>query len=222
MRAMKLLLGAILIAGLAAPAMADKVGTDYLLRTLDGRAGATTQDLTVLDVDTRSGFFLTVIDISGLPSVDFFGHPDNIVFNVRLGPDAYVFGLGWNTWQEAFSPSWLSEMEIALTDTAVSEGVSLAPGFEDDEPGKQTYSSGGIIDLTAFGLDFFVGGDGLLRVELWESFVDFDGPTADGVYHPTLRGRDPEASLIFIAWVPEPGTLALLTLGHDSHGPRVL
>ena len=48
---------------------------------------------------------------------------------------------------------------------------------------------------------FFVGGDGLLRIEFWEDFVDFKG--ADGFYGSTLT----------IHYIPAPASLALLGLG---------
>lgn len=198
---MRKFLVCLLAAALAAPALAEKVGSEYVLQSHDGMIGVAPENLTTLGSPRQ---FNTVVDISGMDSMDGWGAPVNVVFTVPLAPNAWITGIGWDTNQFADSPSWLSEMIITMTDTAITGGVDLAPGVGDNFSGVGSYSSGGIVDLIGLGLDFYLGGDGLLRFELWESFVDYPNDW-DGYY------MDP--SIITIEWVPEPASLVLLALG---------
>jgi hypothetical protein len=181
---------------LAPAAMADKTGDGYLLTSLDG------------SVTANGGTFVverdvTAIDISGVDSMDGFGDPDNVIMNIALAPDALVTGIGWDTEQYADSPSWLSEMRIEITDSAIIGGVGITPGAGVNSSGWGTFSSGGILDLVDLGLDFYVGPDGVLRLEFWETYVDYVDDW-DGYY---------ETGTLTVQWIPEPASLALVALG---------
>jgi hypothetical protein len=152
------------------------------------------------------------VDISGNPT----GGDDpiaDVVIPVDLGTgvDAVVTGIGWDVTVEAIDPSWLSEATLDFNGAVV-----LSPGAGDDAPGTASYSSGGIVDITAvpdgYGgyLDLsFVATGGLMDLTLFEGFDDAavapDGAWLDGSI----------VTLEFSA-VPEPsafGMFAVLALG---------
>jgi hypothetical protein len=57
-------------------------------------------------------------------------------------------GIGWDVQIEIVGASWLSEVSIAFTDTDNdTELFFLRPGFSDDNPGTETYSSEDFVDL---------------------------------------------------------------------------
>lgn len=160
--------------------------------------------------DTIFGF----VTLSNIPSVDAFRDPDNFVANVDWGTafsgqymNFRVTGIGYNVNLRADSPSWLSEMALAMERTDLSAGVVLRPGVGVNNPGTQNFNSGGIIDLVGLGLDFTLLANDTMRFEFFETFVDFPN-AADGVW---LDGRVDfrfEADL-----VPEPATMTALGLG---------
>lgn len=147
------------------------------------------------------------IDVAGVLSVDEYGDPLNIVLTHFLPANAHVTGIGWNTEQTAFTPSWLSEMSMSFESSSAFE-VQLTPGVGDDNPGTAVYTSGGIIDLVGLGLDFSLDADGLLIMEFFESFNDFADAT-DGRYNfGTISVRYEFEGQV----VPEPATLTLVGL----------
>lgn len=151
-----------------------------------------------------------VFDVSGIASNEGFGNPLNEVFLLDVGANSTVVSAGWDVNITATSPSWLSEMRVDFTDTDLLGGVSLSVGAGQNTGGTQSFSSGGQLLLADFGLEFAVGGDGLLRLEFWESFNDVTGG-ADGVWN--------SGTLTFgIAPVPEPATYGLMALGLAAVG----
>lgn len=153
------------------------------------------------------GMDSTVVDfdVSGIPSNDSNGSPNNAVFELNVGAGAWITGIGWDVGITAYDPSWLSEMQVAFEDSSQSSGVYLTVGVGDTFSGTASYSSGGIVDLIGLGLDFHVGADGKLRLEFFEGFDDFPGE-ADGMW-------DRGTLSIQVAAVPEPSTYALMLLG---------
>ena len=103
----------------------------------------------------------------------------------------------------ADSPSYLSEAAVAFGSTtnfnAISYPLTLTPGFGDDFPGTQFYTSSGVIDLVNLGLDFSLDADGLLWLEFFETFDDFTDDW-DGIWNGTLT----------IEVIPTPASFALL------------
>lgn len=148
------------------------------------------------------------INLNNVESRDALRAPINIVQNFNLGANAQVIGIGWDLTIETVGASWRNEARVAFENTALTTGVFLTPGT-DASPGIGSYSSGGIVNLVDLALDFAVGGDGLLRVEFWESFVDNPG-SADAILNGTLT----------VQYIPTPGALAVLGLGGLVAGRR--
>ncbi len=93
------------------------------------------------------------------------------VFTFNLGPNAVITGIGWSLTQQAFTPSWLSEMVVQFYNSAGAQ-ISLAAS-PDDNPGGPTLFAGGPVDLTTAGLsNLSLGPTGILRIGLCESFDD--------------------------------------------------
>ena len=139
-----------------------------------------------------------VVDITGVESRNAQGDPINVVLGVDLGlPNAEVTGIAWDLLFTPNSPSWTSEPHMTYGDTGGSNAYDWDMG-----------NWGGVDNSTPISLlgsdttSFFVGGDGILQIEFWEDFVDFQG-SADGVY----------GSQLTIDFIPAPSSLALFGLG---------
>ena len=155
------------------------------------------------------------VDLSGVETWDGYGSALNTVMNINIGAGSHVIGLGWDTNQTSIGASWLSEMTIAYENSAQDAGVFLTPSLTGAPGTSEANSSGGILDLVGLAtpLDFFVDGDGLLRLEFFEGFDDVLG-AADGVFN--------SGSSIQVQYVPvpAPGALAMLGLGGIVAGRR--
>lgn len=158
---------------------------------------------------------VTDFDVTGIFSVDPFGDPLNEVFLVPLAPNAEVIGIGWDVVLFADFPSWLSEMVVAFGSSSNPAFVFLTPGVGDNFAGTQAYSSGGVVDLVQFGLNFGVDADGMLRLEFFEDFDDYFDDW-DGIW---------QSGTLSIQWsvpggpvIPEPGTWAMMIAGFGLVG----
>lgn len=118
-------------------------------------------------------------DIDGISSYGALGNPNNQVFALDVGAGATITSVAFDVNLTAFSPSWLSELGLAFTDSGFTTGVLLTPGFADANPGTASYA--GMDDLVAEGLSFSVGADGILRLEFYEGYDDFAG--VDGAWN---------------------------------------
>jgi len=143
------------------------------------------------------------IELDDVLSVDPEGDVLNTVMDFDLGGQAHVIGIGWDVEIFADSPSWLSEAVVAFQDSSSNTQVYLTPGLGDDFSGTEAYSSGGIVDLVGIGFDFELA-DGILRLEFFESFDDYEDDW-DGVWNGTIQ--------VEYEVVPEPATMAALGLG---------
>jgi hypothetical protein len=152
-----------------------------------------------------------VVNIAGVTSEGEIGDSGNTVLNFNVGANSVITSVAYSLNLTAFSPSWLSEIGLAFTDSDGIEGVVFNPGFGDDNPGTATYT--GSADLIDFGLDFAVGADGILRLEFYEDFDDFAG--VDGIWNfGTLTfGVEPVNVEVPPGEVPEPATGLLLGAG---------
>ncbi len=140
-------------------------------------------------------------NVAGTPSMDSYGSALNTVLNTNIGAGSHVIGLGWDVNLTATGASWLSELKVSFEDSTAAFGVWLTPGVADSFSGTGTYSSGGVLDLIGYGLDFNVGGDGLLRMEFFEGYDDYTG-SADGWWNSgTLT--------VMYDTIPTPGAIAL-------------
>ncbi len=153
-------------------------------------------------------------DITGAQSWDDFGAAANEVqaidaaalIGLPSGTPVVLHGIGWDVTIETVGASWLSEASLYFDDNVAPDGVGLflTPGLGDNMPGTQSYTSGGLIDLSDNGIDNIALPDGLLRLELYESFDDVAG-AVDADYLAT--------SVLHLDLVPEPAGLTLLGLG---------
>ena len=147
-------------------------------------------------------------DVTGIFSNDGLGAAINERRTLNVGSNARITGLGWNVTLFADSPSWLSEMAVTFGSSSNTDIVRLRPGIGVNSPGTETFSSGGLVDLIGLGLDFSVDADGLLRMEFFETFVDWPGDW-DGIWQSGLLTIEATTA----SSVPEPATLGLLALG---------
>ncbi len=139
------------------------------------------------------------VDLTGLASMDGQGEGTNVVLMVDLGvPNAEVTGISWELGYEPISPSWTSEPHLTYGDSAGSNAYDWDMG---DWGG--TNNSDPVFLAGSDTTSFFVGGDGMLRIELWEDFNDFAG-APDGFY--TQGG-------VNVTFTPAPASLALLGMG---------
>ncbi len=138
----------------------------------------------------------TIVDISGVESRNGLGDPTNIVLLIPLAPGAEVVGFDWDLFFAPFPPSWTSEPNMQFSNSSQTSvhnwDMGDWGGVDNSNPISLTGS-----DL----IGIFVGDDGLLRIEFWEDFVDFQG--ADGIY---------DNSTLTIFSIPAPSCLALLGL----------
>lgn len=142
-------------------------------------------------------------------SNDAFGEPINERFQIDVGANAMVTGIGWDVLLYADSPSWLSEMALFLSGDLFLESVVLRPGSGVNSSGYGSYSSNGIVDLIGLGLDFAVGASGILNLEFYETFDDYaddwDGFWESGLI--TIEVTTPSQV------VPEPASVGLIAFG---------
>ncbi|MDT7838828.1 PEP-CTERM sorting domain-containing protein [Aquabacterium sp. OR-4] len=151
--------------------------------------------------DTRAG----TLDIAftNLPSTGLQGDADNSTLTYRLPAQAFITGLRWTVDVQAFDPSWLQELSLALT-ASNGEGVQFSPA--PDQASAGSWQGQGSVDLLNSGLAFRLGGDGRLQLELYDAVDDLAG-LADG------RWRSATLQVAYTAAVPEPTSAALLLAG---------
>ena len=148
-----------------------------------------------------------IVDVAGARSVSTRGGPDNSRQAFAIGAGARVTAISYGVSITANDPSFLSEASVALfSSISPASGISLTPGVDDDFSGLSAYSNA--FDLTALGLDFVVGDDGLLSLEYFETVVD--GGLPDSIWNSGTITVTYDA---VAAAVPEPATWGMMTLG---------
>ncbi len=139
------------------------------------------------------------VNISGVTSERSQGDPANIVLLVNLGvPNAEVTGIDWNFSFLPIGSSWTAEAHMTYGDSGGSNAYDWDMGNWGGANNSLPVSLNGT-DTTSF----LVGGDGLLRIEFWEDFVN-NNPIPDGIY---------DRGMLTIRYIPAPSSLALLGLG---------
>lgn len=173
-------------AGLATASPILSTGlTDYTV----GGAGTPTTTITV-DV---SGMNFNDAQFSGL----------NEILGVALAVGAEVTGIGWDVNLSTVGGSWASEAVMSFENQ-----VFLTVGAGDDfSVSNANYASGGIVDLSDLSIpNITLGGDGILDIEFFESFVD-NGGTGDATF------KSGSTLTLAVKGIPAPGSLAFLGLG---------
>ncbi len=146
----------------------------------------------------------TAVDVTGAISYGLEGAAGNTTKIITLAPNAHVTAVGWAVSLTAYSGSWLTDMKVSLLESTGALGVNLTPGYADNFAGTASYSSFGTVDLVGIANDFYVGSDGMLKVQFFEDFNDL--AAADGIWNSGL------ITVVYsVAAVPEPSTW--LTLG---------
>ena len=98
-----------------------------------------------------------VVNVAGIQSQGEIGESGNTVLTYDVGANSVITSVAYSFNLTAFSPSWLSEIGLAFTDSDGFDGVVFNPGFGDSIPGTATYA--GFADLVDLDLDFAVGAD---------------------------------------------------------------
>lgn len=139
-----------------------------------------------------------VYDISGQQSWDSLYDSSNTILYVPIPTGKVMTGIGWDVGIATVGGSYLSEATIYF-DGSDRDGLGLflTPGAGDFSPGTGYYSSP-VIDLTDNGIpDIPIQADGLLWIELFESYDDVaDSVDADYLNVPstlTIVYGDPPA-----------------------------
>jgi len=117
------------------------------------------------------------LSFENLSSWDGLDDADNIVIDLDIGAGNTLTGVGWDIGIATVGDSWLSEATIQHSDSTGSadpNAINLNVGDGLDNSGDQEFSSGGaIVDFSDNGLpDITAGADGILRLQLFESFDD--------------------------------------------------
>jgi len=154
------------------------------------------------------------VQLNGINSFDELRSAANTVLTFNVGANAHVTSLRYDVNLTAYNPSWLSELGLAYTNSAISDGVLTRPGFGNDLFGTGSFT--GFVDLIGLNLDFRVGADGILRLEFYETLNDSsvapDGRWNSGTLVFEIDGYQAPGE------VPEPASALLLAGGIAAMG----
>ncbi|MBL8746080.1 MAG: hypothetical protein JNK58_06965 [Phycisphaerae bacterium] len=152
---------------------------------------------------------IATVDVTGIPSWDALGSPNNVVMYLWVGPFNQVMGIGWDVVLQTIIPtSWRSEIIVQISDSAGGSIGGLSPGLDGSPGGSTRYTSAGqIINLAQNGHPNIVAlGDGLLRLEFFESYDDVAGQI-DGLW---VSGALQLQTIHQIPPIPAPAAAGLL------------
>lgn len=157
------------------------------------------------------------VDVTGMMSCDSEGDVDNDRMTVNLfdllggpapNPNEVILltGIGWNLDQRAgldsAGASWLSEMTFGFDyEEDGTNDLFLTPSGTDSS-GTETNSSGGIVNLLDISLPNGLLPNGIMTVELFESFDD-EADVCEGIIDAgtlsfdVIRVPEPTASPLF-------------------------
>jgi len=119
------------------------------------------------------------VDFTDLDSWDGLDDTDNIIIDLNIGAGNALIGVAWDIGIDTLTPgfgSWLSEAVIQHSDSngsADPNAINLTVGVGNDAGGDMDFSSGGVLLFSSVPLnDIVAGPDGILRLQLFESFDD--------------------------------------------------
>lgn len=148
---------------------------------------------------------------------DGLNDPDNVTITLDVaallglasGASVTIDGFGWDVSITPNGASWYSETTFLWTDSLLGQqvlaGASLGAGSTQGNGVTMDYSSGGILLLADAGLPDMVLADGLLLLQLYETFDDFP----DAV-DATISGT---INISAAKPIPLPGAVLLLASG---------
>jgi hypothetical protein len=142
------------------------------------------------------------VSVAGMETYGNYGNPNNSVRFFGAAPHAIVTEIAWENVQIfAYAPSWASEVVFSFSDSTKANfwEFTVVPV---DMPGLHTSPSGNTGALTLVsGGPFQLQSDGIIRVEVFESFRDLSGGAPDArIISGTFR----------ITTVPEPALCGLV------------
>jgi len=142
------------------------------------------------------------IDVSGYQFNDVQGSPLNQTLSIFVGVGAFITGLSWDVNLTSIGASWGSEAVMGFENQ-----INLTVSADAYSVTNMNYNSGGIIDFTDAGVpNIYLTADGILDIELYETFVDNAG-TGDNFFEAGST-----ITIVGFAY-PTPGPLAVLGLG---------
>lgn len=151
----------------------DAKGGSALLSTVNGNA--VVQEFT--PSPAPQGIAPACLSFDGRASWDGLDDADNTIIDLNIGAGNTLTGVGWDIGIATVGGSWLSEATIQHSDSTGSadpNAINLSVGAGNDAAGDQDFSSGGVVlDFSDNALpDITAGADGILRLQLFESFDD--------------------------------------------------
>lgn len=162
------------------------------------------------------GDVAVAVNLSGLTTWDLVSDASNTVLLIDMaatvglpsGSAVSVTGIGWDVTVDTLTPaqgSFLSQARMYFDDNLAPDliGVFLAVGAGQNAPGIMNFASAGNIDLSDAGIPNILLPNGILRLELYETF-DNAPDAIDAVFS---QGG------ITVVVTPAPGAMALLGLG---------
>jgi hypothetical protein len=159
----------------------------------------------------RAGEGLAVLDVTGIPSMDTLGSPNNRVVYLWVGPFNFVTGMGWDVVLQTVAPeSRRSDIKMLITNTAFLPlpNFGISPGFADRTPGGPTAYSNNIDKFADLSLpDVWAQSDGLIRLEFFDT-PDHAAGLIDGLW---VSGNIYFQTLNPIPDIPASGASCLLT-----------
>lgn len=153
------------------------------------------------------------VNVAGIQSHGEIDDSQNTVLNLNVGANSLITSVRFDVDITAFFPSYLSEIGLLFEASDLTGSLSLFPGGDDESSGTGAYE--GFYDLADIeGVDrrFNVGSDGILRLQFFEGFDDFDG--ADGQWNfGTITFGFDTVDVEEPGEVPEPATTLLMGAG---------
>lgn len=102
----------------------------------------------------------------------FSGDPANRVLHLDIGAGNTLTGIALDVRIHAYPPSWLGEARLVFSQTNPDNYTIATPFVGSQDNGTADFSSNGVYDLVAGGLEVTAAADGILRMEWSESFDD--------------------------------------------------
>ena len=167
-----------------------KTGAPGLLSA--GSAAISVQEASFSELPQGMMGDLLCVSFDGQESWDALDDSDNIVIDLDIGANNLLAGVGWDIGIASVGASWLSEATIQHSSSAGSadpNAINLAVGAGEDASGDQDFSSDGTLLIFADNElpNVVPGEDGILRLQLFESFDD----VADAIDANYRNAADP-------------------------------